>query len=82
MAYVEVGGELGAHDAVGAVAAHDLAPDNAELGASDRSLGLVDIGHLLAEVVLASLSVVDTVDLEEGGVVVGVAATSVQTREG
>lgn len=79
--YVEVAGELGADDTVGAVGAHDLAPDNTELGAGNGGLGLVDVGDLLSEVVLASLGVVDAVDLQEGGVVVGVAATSAQKED-
>lgn len=55
----------------------DLAPDGAELGAGNSLLGLVDVSNLLAEVELGSLGVIDTIDLEQGGVVVGVATTSV-----
>lgn len=73
LTYREVGGELGSHDAIGAVVAGDLAPHHAELVA----LGLVDVGDLLSVVEVSALLVLNTVDLDQVGVVVRVAATSV-----
>jgi hypothetical protein len=73
--YGEVGGELGSDNTVGSVVAGDLAPDDAEL----VSLCLVDVGDLLAVVEVSALLVLNTVDLDQVGVVVCVAATSVIT---
>ncbi len=56
--------------------AHHLSPNNSELRASDGLLSLVNISDLLAKVELAALLVVDAVQGEEGGVVVGVGETS------
>lgn len=57
--------------------AGDLAPNSAVLGAVLEGGGSVDEGDLLAEVEVSAGLVVDTVDLEEVGVVVGVAASPV-----
>ena len=74
--YREVGGELGSDDSVGAVVASDLAPHDAELA----SLGLVDVGDLLSVVEVASLLVLNTLDLDKTGLVVCVATSSVITK--
>lgn len=71
--YGEVGSELGSDDAVGAVVASDLAPHDAELVA----LGLVDVGDLLAVVEVATFLVLNTIDLDQAGLVVCVATSSV-----
>jgi hypothetical protein len=77
-AYREVGGELGADDAIGSVVAGHLSPHNAEL----VSLGLVDVGDLLSVVEVASLLVLDTIDLDQVGVVVCVTAASAIKMKG
>jgi hypothetical protein len=55
------------------VRAGDLSPDDADLGATDRSLGAVDVGNALTGVPLCGVGAVDTLKLEEGGTGVGVA---------
>lgn len=55
------------------VRAGDLAPDDADLGATDRSLSAVDVRNALTGVPLCGLGAVDTLELEEGGAGVGVA---------
>lgn len=75
--YVEVGGELSAKDTVGTVGSGDLAPNISELATTDGSRSLVDVGDLLAEVEVTTLDVVDTVNLHQRGVVVGVSSSSV-----
>lgn len=62
--------------------ASDLSPDNTELRSSDGLLGLVDVCDSLAEVEFGSLGVLNTFDLQKGGVVVGVAASSLESDEG
>lgn len=79
--YVQVLCELGSEDTVGAVRSDDLAPHVSELAALDCSRSLVDVGDLLAVVELGSLGVSDTVNLHQGGVVVGVSSSSVVKRE-
>lgn len=59
--------ELGADNAGVAVGTGDLAPDDADPGAADLLLGLVDVGDLLAEVEVRGVRVVDALDLDEAG---------------
>ena len=54
----------------------NLAPDNADLGAPDLLLAAVDIGDALAVVESGGLGVVDTLNLDQAGVGVGVALAS------
>lgn len=49
----------------------DLAPDHADLGASDLLLALVDIRDLLAEVEVGSVGVIDALDLDQARLGVG-----------
>lgn len=60
-------GELGADDTGVSVRAGNLAPDDAELGAANLLLGLVDVGDLLAEVEVGSVGVVNTLNLDQTG---------------
>lgn len=46
----------------------DLAPDDADLGATDLLLATVDVGNALAVVEGGGLGVVNALDLDEGGV--------------
>lgn len=50
----------------------DLAPDDTNLGASDLLLAAVDVCDALAQVERCGLGVLDTLDLDERGVGVGV----------
>lgn len=50
----------------------DLAPDDTDLGASDLLLAAVDVCDALAQVERCGLRVLDTLDLDERGVGVGV----------
>ncbi len=59
------------------MAASHLAPDGAELGARLGLLSSVYVGDLLAKVEVTGFLIVDTIDLDEGGVVISVSATSV-----
>jgi hypothetical protein len=59
------------------VVAGHLTPHNTEL----VSLGLVDVGDLLSMVEVATFLVLDTIDLDEVGVVVCVAASSAIIKE-
>lgn len=56
--------------------ASDLAPHDSNLGAADFLGGAVDEGDLLSEVEAAGLGVVDTLNLNQAGVGVGVALAS------
>jgi len=58
-------GEAGTDDARVAVRPGDLAPDDTVLGATDLLVSLVDVGDALAEVEVGSLSVVNTLDLDQ-----------------
>jgi hypothetical protein len=58
------------------VNAGDLAPHDSDLGATDLLRGAVDEGDLLSEVEAAGLGVVDTLNLDQTGVGVGVALAS------
>ena len=78
---VQVGAELGTHQAIGAVGASDLAPDNAVLLAVDGGLALVDVSDLLAVVKLRGLGVLHALDLNKGRVVVGISATSLEAHK-
>jgi hypothetical protein len=57
-----------------------LAPHHSELGAGGSLGGLVDVGDLLAAVELGRLLVLDVVEGDQRGVVVCVAAASVDCR--
>jgi len=72
----EVVAELSADDTRVAVNASDLAPHDSDLGATDLLRGAVDEGDLLSEVEAAGLGVVDTLNLDQAGVGVGVALAS------
>lgn len=50
------------------VRAGDLAPDDTDLGAADLLLATVDVGNALAVVEGGGLGVVNTLNLDEGGV--------------
>ena len=63
--------ELGADNARVAVRAGDLAPDDADLGAADLLLSLVDVGNTLAKVEVGGVGVVDTLDLDQTRLGVG-----------
>ncbi len=81
--YGKVVGELGSDDAVGAVGAGHLAPHNAEAGAGlVLSLALVDISDLLAQIVVGGGLVVDAIDADQGGVVVGVSTAALVAEDG
>lgn len=54
----------------------DLAPDDADLGATDGALGAVDVGYALAGIPLCGLGAIDTLELEERGSGVGVALSA------
>lgn len=49
--------------------AGDLAPDDTDVGAADLTLSTVDECHLLAKVELCGVGALDTVDLDQAGVV-------------
>ena len=57
--------------------AHHLSPNDSELRAGHSLLGLVNISDLLAEVKLTAVLIVDAIQGEKGGVVIGVGETSV-----
>lgn len=67
----DVVGELGTNDTRVTVRAGDAAPDDADLGATNLLGGLVDVSDTLAEVELGLLGLLDTLDLDEGGVALG-----------
>jgi hypothetical protein len=73
---VQIRCELGTHNAVITVSAGDLAPHRSELAAVLEVLGLVDESHSLSEVKLGTLVVLYAVQLQEGGVVVGVTSSA------
>lgn len=58
------------------MSAGDLAPHDSDLGAADLLRGAVDEGDLLSEVEGGGLGVVDTLNLDQAGVGVGVALAS------
>lgn len=58
------------------MSAGDLAPHDSDLGAADLLGGAVDKGDLLSEVEAGGLGVVDTLNLDQAGVGVGVALAS------
>jgi hypothetical protein len=64
-------GELGADNARVAMWPGDLAPDHADLGATDLLLGAVDVGDLLALVEASGVGVVDALNLDERGAGLG-----------
>jgi hypothetical protein len=64
----EVVAELGAHNTGVAVRAGDLAPDHANVGAADLTLGAVDESDLLAKVEVGGLGVINTLNLDQAGV--------------
>ena len=75
-------GELCTDDTAVAVGASDLAPDDSALVALLVSLlGLVDVGHTLAEVEGGVLLSLDTLDSEEGGAHVLVSLASLVAEE-
>lgn len=45
----------------------DLAPDHADLGASDLLLAAVDVGNLLAEVEVGGVGGINALDLYQAG---------------
>jgi len=63
--------ELGTDDTRVAVRAGDLAPNDADLGAADLLLALVDVGYSLAEVEVGGVGVVNTLNLDQTGLGVG-----------
>ena len=60
--------------------AGNLAPDDADPGAADLLLGLVDVGDALAEVELGLVGLLDTLDLDERGVALGDALRALVTH--
>lgn len=58
------------------MSAGDLAPHDSDLGAADLLGGAVNEGDLLSEVEAGGLGVVDTLNLDQAGVGVGVALAS------
>ena len=58
------------------VSAGDLAPHDSDLGTADLLGGAVDEGDFLSEVEAGGLGVVDTLNLDQAGVGVGVALAS------
>lgn len=64
-------GELGTNNTRVAVSSRDAAPQDADLGATNLLGCLVDVGDTLAEVELGVLGLLDTLDLDEGGVALG-----------
>jgi hypothetical protein len=73
--YAKVCGELSSNNTIGSMSASDLSPNNTKFGATFLSLSLVDISDFLAQVVIRGGLVIDTIDLEEICVVVGVTAS-------
>lgn len=67
---------LSAFQEICTVSAGDLAPHDSDLGAADLLRGAVDEGDLLSEVEGGGLRVVDTLNLDQAGVGVGVALAS------
>ena len=67
----DVVGELGTNNTRVAVRAGDAAPDDADLGATNLLGGLVDVSDALAEVELGLVGLLNTFDLDEGGVALG-----------
>ena len=67
---------LSAVQGICTVSAGDLAPHDSDLGAADFLGGAVDEGDLLSEVEAGGLGVVDTLNLDQAGVGVGVALAS------
>jgi len=67
----DVVSELGTDNTRVAVRAGDAAPDDADLGATDLLGGLVDVGDTLAEVELGLVGLLNTLNLDEGGVALG-----------
>lgn len=59
--------ELGTDNARVAVRAGDLAPDHADLGATDLLLAAVDESNTLAKVEVGTGDIVNTLNLDEGG---------------
>lgn len=58
----------------------DLTPNISELASLDGSRSLVDVSNLLSDVEVATLDVVDTVNLHKSSVVVGVSSSSVKQQ--
>jgi hypothetical protein len=57
--------EFGTNDTRVAMWPGNLAPDHADLGATDFLLAAIDIGDLLSEVEVGSVGVVDALDLDK-----------------
>ena len=74
--YREISRKLSSNNAVSSVTTSNLSPNSAELRASLSDLSLVYEGNLLAKVEVTALLIIDTIDFNKGGVVVGVAAPS------
>lgn len=73
-------GELGTDNTRVSVRAGDAAPENADLGATDLLGGLVDVSDTLAEVELGLVGLLNTLDLDEGGVALGDALRALVTH--
>lgn len=69
----KVGAELSLDDTVTTVGAGDTTPDNTDLAAVDLTLGAIDVSDALAQVELSILRSLNTLDLNERGVLVLVA---------
>jgi hypothetical protein len=65
--------ELGLDDTVSTMSTGDTAPDNTDLAAVNLTLGTVDVSDALAEVELSISRSLDTLNLDERGVLVLVA---------
>lgn len=76
MAYVEIGGKLGAENTVCTVSLCNLTPHVSELAATNGSRSLVDVGNLLSDVEITAVNIVHTVNLHKRSVVIGVSSSS------
>ena len=77
----EVLGELGADESRLAVGGGDLAPDALVVEAGFGVLGLVDELNTLAVVPSGTSAVLDTLDVEEGGIVLLAALSPLESHE-
>ncbi len=77
----EVSGELSSNETVVAVSLDDLAPNSSEFSVVLNTLGLVNVSDPLAKVKACVLLVLDTLELEEGELLVLSALASLEPCE-
>ena len=74
-------GELSSNETVVAVSLDDLAPNSSEFSVVLNTLGLVNVSYPLAKVKACVLLFIDTLDLEEGELLVLSALASLEANE-